>query len=215
MEEGHNLVHLRDVILGDVSRLRFIIRFSNCPRIQNESVADHSYFTALYTYFIGASLVASGHKFDLGRALGKALMHDVDECFSGDFIRMFKHSSPELKDHIDKACVKFMVNFVHKVSTSEKLRLRILGDWLDSKDRDEGAVVAFADYLSVLSYIHQEIDLGNERMKRQIPELRKFHSSFEAQERFVFLSDYIAQAGEILDEIEFGVERRNHDTASV
>jgi len=200
VEREHHLINLRDIVLGNTSRLRFVVRFSNCPRIHNESVADHTFFVATYAYFIGLALVANGGKLDLGRMLGKALLHDVDECFSGDFIRMFKHSTPEVKKAIDDACRSFMTRYCSDATESDKLRLWIFGSWFDSKSDVEGAVVAFADYLSVLSYIHQEIDLGNKRMEIQLPELRKFHAVFLTPE-FMFIREYVEQAGAILDEM--------------
>ena len=202
MEREHHLVNLRDIVLGNAARLRFIVRFSNCPRIHNETVSDHSFFVAFYAYFMGLALVANGEKLDMGRMLGKALLHDIDEVFSGDFIRMFKHSDPELKDRIEKACMSHMTKFCSDATDSDKLRLWIYGSWFDSKTDKEGAVVAFADYLSVISYIHQEIDLGNKRMERQLPELRKFHDGFVRKDEFDFLQLYISQAGTILEEME-------------
>lgn len=207
MEQEHHIVNLRDVILGHPSRLRFITRFSNCPRIHDESVADHSFYTALYVYFIGTALIANKVKLDLGRALSKALVHDIDECFSGDFIRMFKHSDPALKTEIDKACMKFMVKMCSDISESDKISLRLFGDWHESKMDIEGKLVSFADYLSVLSYIHQEIDLGNHRMERQVPELIKFHATFETDE-YLFLDPYVLESAKILDEIESIIQRR-------
>lgn len=207
MEQEHHLVNLRDVILGHPSRLRFITRFSNCPRIHDESVADHSFYTALYVYFIGTALVANKVPLRMDRALAKALVHDIDECFSGDFIRMFKHSNPVLKDEIDKACRGFMTRMCSDISDSDKVSLRVFGDWHESKMDLEGKLVSFADYLSVLSYIHQEIDLGNHRMERQVPELIKFHATFEADE-YSFLGHYVTESAKILGEIEGVIERR-------
>ncbi len=200
MEREYNL-DLRKVVLGDTSRLRFIIRFSNCPRIHDESVSDHSFFVAIYSYFLGTALLADGAKLDLGKLLGKALLHDVDECFSGDFIRMFKHSSPELKEQIDKACMNMMAGYCSDVSSSTKVRLWTFGNWHESKIDLEGYIVSFADYLSVVSYVHQEIDLGNNRMRRQLPELWKFHSTFETEEKYLFLRPYVEQAKSILEEL--------------
>lgn len=189
---------LSEALVGDLARLRFIIRFSNCPRIHNESVGEHSFYTALYSYMIGTGLKFCGWEIDMGRLLGKALMHDVDECFSGDFIRMFKHSSPALKSEIDKASSVFTQKLAKNLSSSKLLSDTFFNDWKKAKEEDEGRVVAFADYLSVLSYVMQEIELGNVRMRRQIVELKRFHNSFRKPE-FDFIKHYIFQAGRILD----------------
>jgi 5'-deoxynucleotidase YfbR-like HD superfamily hydrolase len=190
-------VNLSKVVIGDLARLRFVIRFSNCPRIHNESVGEHSFYTALYAYFISVSLRVQGFEVYVGQVLAKALMHDVDECISGDFIRMFKHSTPELKQAIDQASAKFTKGVLKDVAKTSLLADVYFADWEKAKLGNEGRIVAFADYLSVLSYIAQEIELGNVRMRRQIPELKKFHSSFCTPE-FKFLEEYVNQAEEIL-----------------
>jgi len=190
-------VDLSRVVLGDLSRLRFVIRFSNCPRIHNESVGEHSFYTALYSYFIAVGLRVQGHEIYIGQVLAKALMHDVDECLSGDFIRMFKHSNPELKQAIDQASAKFTKGMTRDISNSSTLADVYFADWEKAKLGREGKIVAFADYLSVLSYVAQEIELGNVRMRRQIPELKRFHSSFRSPD-FKFLEEYVDQAEEVL-----------------
>ncbi len=196
-------INLVNAILENPSRLRHIVRFSNCPRIHDESVAEHSFYTAFYVYLIGHALVMEGEELDLGAALGKAIMHDMDECYSGDFIRMFKHSDPMLKQQIDLACSKFMMRLSDEISDSPVTAGVIYDDWSSAKKGAEGKIVSFADFLSVLSYIAQELELGNVRMRRQLPELRKFHSVFKTVE-YALVADYVEQAEQILDLLEKG-----------
>jgi 5'-deoxynucleotidase YfbR-like HD superfamily hydrolase len=150
---------------------------------------------------------------DLGKVLSKALVHDMDECFSGDMIRMFKYSDPILKMEVNKACETFMSMLSSDIAESY-VRDSIYADWFESKNEREGSIVAFADYLSVLSYIHQEIDLGNHRMERQVPELKKFHGYFR-EEKFEFLKEYIDTAGEILNEIDECIKERKNGSRKV
>lgn len=215
MEGSNNIIDLRKIVLGNPSRLRFIIRFSNCPRIHDESVSDHSFYVALYTYYIAMDLYWKGYKsLDVGIALGKALVHDMDECFSGDFIRMFKHSNPELKKEVDEACKRFMLKFSSEITPDIFLQGQFYDYWNQSKKDVEGMIVAFADYLSVLSYIHQEIDLGNHRMERQVPELISFYKSFK-DEKFKILNEYIETAGEILEEIQSSIKERKNVSGKI
>lgn len=194
-------INLKEALTGWVTRLRFITRFSNCPRIHDESVAEHSYYTAFFALLILHQLEARGMRVDRGSTLAKALMHDVDECFSGDFIRMFKHSNPELKKEIDLACERFARVLVESLSYEEGVRADLFRFWSESKQEIEGKVVSFADFLSVVSYIAQEIESGNARMKEQVPELRKFFQAFLSLE-YNFLGDLISQADMMIQKME-------------
>jgi 5'-deoxynucleotidase YfbR-like HD superfamily hydrolase len=187
MEEANNLIDhptipdeasnldLPQILLGRITRLRYIKRYSICPRVHEESVAEHSYYTAFIALVVGMDLQTRGHSIQLGKLLARALMQDVDEAYSGDFIRMFKHSSPGLKTAIDAAALQFMRGF----ATEAGLGSMYLGFWTEAKDATlEGAIVSFADFASVVSYIAQELRSGNVVMREQLDELNKFCESF-------------------------------------
>lgn len=202
-------INLREVILGRPTRLRYVVRFSICPRTHDESVAEHSFYTAFialmlarglhYEYDSGQGL---GRPLDLGLILSRALMHDMDESYSGDFIRMFKHSSPELKNAIDSACESFMTKLACELTHDEGPD--ILQMWSEAKEDDfEGAIVSLADFLSVVSYVVQEIQSGNHNMYEHLEDLKRFYETFHSK-RYAFLEEYIKECGEIL----FGLEVR-------
>src|SRR3990167_6610552 len=151
---------LKELLLGSSSRLKNIIRFSNSHRIQDESVAEHSFGTALYCLVIGNELKLAGLELDVNLAVQRALVHDIEESHSGDFIRTFKHSDPELSKAIDRAAEKFAKSLFDEMSPKGSKNLLAL--WKNAKDRTlEGMLVEFADFLSVLSYVIRESQMGN------------------------------------------------------
>ena len=195
--EAKKSFDLKAAVLGRITRLRYVVRFSICPRTHDESVAEHSFFTAYIGTMIAWDLHESGVAVNPGIVAMRALMHDIDEAHSGDFIRMFKHSSPSLKLAIDNASAEFMKQCAKETGSMAEYRL-----WEEAKDlTTEGLVVSFADFLSVVSYVVQEINAGNHSMFEHLDELKKFFSSFQA-EKYTVLGKYLAPCQEILDTVE-------------
>lgn len=199
--DERNSLNLRELLLGRPTRLRYVIRFSICPRVHDESVAEHSYYTSLIAMLIAGDLRRSGIEVNLGEVAIKSLLHDMDETYSGDMIRMFKHSSPEIKDAMDKAANICMEKF-SKELMGEGGHLATI--WREAKsDNIEGAIVSLSDFLSVLSYVVQEIQSGNHIMYEHLEDLKKFYETFHAK-KYQGLKEYIDQAGRII----FGIEAR-------
>lgn len=200
-------INLLEAMTGWTTRLRFIARFSNCPRMHDESVAEHTFYTAFFTMMICLSLKRRGVEVKMDDALAKALMHDVDECFSGDFIRSFKHSDPILKNEIDKACTTFTSQLTNELAIDPIIQMELFAYWSGSKKAIEGQVVAFADFLSVVSYIAQEVESGNSRMLEQVEELRHFFTSFLTLE-YGFLKEYMDDVEIVISRLEGQREER-------
>ena len=79
-----------------------VIRFSAKRRLKDETVAEHSFHVALY-YMILADLEEKfGNKVDKEKLLKAALLHDLEECMTGDIIFHFKHSNEKLAKEIKK-----------------------------------------------------------------------------------------------------------------
>lgn len=193
-------MNMRQILTGEPIRLRYIKRFSICPRVHEESVAEHSYYVAFIAMMIATDLKKAGHKIDLGLLLSRALIHDLDEVFSGDFIRMFKHDNRAVKDAIDKTSHTMMLKFTAEYPAG----ITLMRYWKDAKDSTvEGCILAFADFLSVVSYIWQEIHAGNVVMYSHLPELFKFSDMFNAPE-FSYLQSYHKQVVQLLKEIKHG-----------
>ena len=185
---GMCMVRIKEMLDGDLARIRNVIRFSNSTRIKDESVAEHSYFTAYYAMVLAMALIVEeGVPVDMGTLLTSAILHDVDEAKSGDFVRHFKYMDTDIKRHIEDASDRIMRNAFDPIFVKERMVLRE-GEpshslhylWKNAKDPDtiEGDIVAFADFLSVLSYVMNELDCGNKKLLRQLDDMYEYAHSF-------------------------------------
>ena len=198
---GQSDLNIFEMVTGPFQTLRCIKRFSNCHRINDESVAEHSYQVAVYTLLMCMDLQERGYTVQLSRAVSQALVHDLEESESGDIIRTFKHFSPELVEGIDKTSAKFIKEIVRQVFPIDPVWLFNL--WANAKRKDlEGSIIELADYLSALGYIHSEVMMGNTAIARCnrenfIDGFKRF--SEDDTQRFILLDPYIKGAGKILD----------------
>ena len=192
-------IYWREVLLGMVSRLRFVYRFSTCRTSRRESIAEHSYYTALYVMFICDWL---GDPQLMAEALPKALMHDMEEARTGDIPRPFKYLSRELKENLDAAGL-IAYNEVMGGVTHDKDYLKIITyRWLESKTGMSGRVVAFADYMSCLSHVAQELEAHNFAMLEHTKGIKEYGETFLAdQYEFIhpLVREVLALAEEVLD----------------
>lgn len=207
MEREHYLgVNLHQLLLGNPMRLRFVERFSTFPHIFRETVAEHSFYTALYTMVMGEAVNTQPHqRIDVGLAVMKALVHDMEEGRSGDFPRPFKYSSNHLRLALNSASLQAMKQVVEKIYDNDIDRDLLCNLWQDSKDGSkEGRLVQFADFLSVLGYMWFEVKSGNSVFRsEQIEPLPEYFAIFKEQE-FKFLEGWVAKCGKIVKEVLHG-----------
>lgn len=202
---------VRELLLGEPNRLRHVVRFGNCHKVHRESVAEHSYYTALYAMFVGEWLNARPHvskRVDMSKLLRSALLHDVEEARSGDFPRPFKYSSTAIRDALNEAsgvafgqCVSSLVKGdPHAVQDLREL-------WTESKDRTiEGRILAFADYLSVVGYLWLEVAGSNITMRQHVKDMEEYAAEFE-HESYEPLRPLIEDAAKLVKEFLSGTER--------
>ena len=203
MESGSHL--MEQLLLGPVSRLKNIVRFSNSHKHQTESVAEHSYSTALYALVLGEELRRGGLEIDVELAVKRALLHDVEESHSGDFIRTFKHSDPALVAAIEKASRNFAEKIFRGLSPKGWLPLFQL--WENAKDKSlEGQLVEFADFLSVVSYILREGRMGNRALVREHAESLGDYANRFNHGRYDFLRPQVKVAQRMLFDAILGKE---------
>jgi len=181
--------------------VRYVERWSSFHVMHKESVAEHSFFTAFYCLILGRWLQMEGHTINLGLLLGRAIMHDVDEAFSGDFIRSFKHSSPDLAAMLHEAAKAFHMQLCKRLTKHENLRFSLHDYWVFAKHVDlEGRILAFADFLSVLSYALMERRVGNTLMNQQETDLLGYGELFLTNE-YEFLDPYPREAYLLMKEV--------------
>lgn len=165
---------------GDVRRLTSVWRYSSIPISVSENVADHSYYVALYAGMIHHALYPDDHEL-LGPILLHALLHDLPECLTGDVVRVFKYTTDQLKQEIDKA----EHILVDKLSSNIKEMIKLSLSWvIDNKRFHEAmtkqryveTIVKAADFLSLFQFMRREAMRGNSEI---IPFFNRFLTDLE------------------------------------
>lgn len=134
-----------------VHPLSVLTRYNTRMRIKNESVATHSFFTALFVMKLHAD-----YNFDLARALQMALIHDLGEIYTSDIPHDIKNSLPALKAQLAVA--------EHTAWKKYFPEHYALFKEVDDQRTIEGYIVMTADVISVLQYVNAEEQLGNGTM---------------------------------------------------
>ena len=71
-----------------------IQRYSQLHLLKSESVMEHTGFVCLFTYTLCEeinSVSSPNDKLDVGMALQKAIVHDIDEVITGDIPVSYTH----------------------------------------------------------------------------------------------------------------------------
>jgi len=157
-----------DEFLKKERRLDTIVRFGTHIRLKDESIAEHSFHTALYAMILADLEKQFGNKVNQEKLLKTALIHDMEECLTGDIIFGFKHTHPKLAKQIKKMGSKFLEELMDDLP--EKLSKEYVELWKNSKDMKtlEGKIIEGADKLEGLVYSLNELSLGNKAFKSPI-----------------------------------------------
>jgi putative hydrolase of HD superfamily len=157
-----------DKFLSYERKLDTVIRFSAQTRIKDESVAEHSFHTAFYAMILADMEEQFGGKIDKQKVLKTALIHDLEECLTGDIIYTFKHTHKSLTKEIRKMSLKFLEELLSDLP--EKLSKEYIELWKNQKDEKtkEGKIIEAADKLEGLIYSLSEVSLGNKSFKAVI-----------------------------------------------
>lgn len=196
-------LNLRYLLTDGPARLADVIRFSTCHKVHHESVAEHSYFTALYAMFVCDWIAINQttlRYIDRGQVLSNALVHDVEESITGDINRLFKHSLPEIKEAIDTGGEYAVQTIMGHLSKNEPLKEKYRMSWRIAKnDTYSGKIVQFCDYLSVLGYMIRELTNSNVTMRQHWTTMHDYAAIFEEAE-FDFIRPLVEDAKELLHE---------------
>jgi 5'-deoxynucleotidase YfbR-like HD superfamily hydrolase len=88
-----------------------VIRFSANKKIKDQSVSEHSFHTAIYSLILADfEEKFFGNKVDKEKVLKTALLHDMEECLTGDIIHPFKYIDKNLKAKIDRMGQKYLID---------------------------------------------------------------------------------------------------------
>lgn len=157
---------------GSVRRGSSVWRYSSIPVSQYENIIEHTGYVAIFGAMIGRKLGVSNDV--LGAVAMKALVHDLDECVTGDVVRTFKYSSPEFKTAVDEASKKM-------AATALDLEVRdllVVTEKMGKATRKAQLVkdiVKAADFMSLYQYVRREAARHNFEMipyyKRMVQDL--------------------------------------------
>ena len=147
--------------MNDLYRLKFIIRYSNIPRIRDESVAEHSFFVAA----ICIKMLEAYPDADVAKVLMMANIHDWAEADIDDIAHDVKRDYPAVKRALKSAESKIMRKYSQDVREA-------YAEYEECKTL-EAKIVKSADIQQCIQYLTTEIGLGNEFMKPLLEESYK------------------------------------------
>jgi 5'-deoxynucleotidase YfbR-like HD superfamily hydrolase len=141
--------------------LAHVMRFNVTPQHFPESVVEHSYYTAYFVSIL-CNVLEKSEQIDTKKALEMALVHDMEEMFSGDIVTPFKHYSKE----VEEAIAKVNKETIPKVfeGLPQDLAGHYISLWTEEGKGEsvEAQVVKVADKLSLIAKCAEEIRVGNE-----------------------------------------------------
>lgn len=148
--------------------LKNMKRYNNTMTIKDESVAEHSFFVALFTLFISIERGESNDQ--LLKNLIIALCHDLPEIEISDIPHNIKVKNPELNKLVENEEVewydKYMPTEIKKIVEN---------------DFKMGNDVLLADVLSVVQYCNNEIALGNNNFKEILDDANQRVNNLEKE----------------------------------
>lgn len=194
-------VDIRSLLVGKTSHLRFVKRFSAFPIIRSENVAEHSFYVVFISMVLADALqLNDARKLTVMR---KATLHDIEECVSGDFVRPFKYSSPQLRDALEVAGEEAAKQCFNSFLTSEGASSSgYTSEWVNSKDSSvSGQIVKLADFLAVVSYMWYERQSGNRLMAEHGQSLLAYYDLIRDSRDAYLYDDVLSTAHQLIREV--------------
>jgi len=142
--------------------LAHVVRFNGKPQQFTESVAEHSFYVTYFTNILLYFLKKAKEEVDEAKALKIALVHDMEEAFSGDILTPFKHYNEEITEAIRKVNRDTIPMMFENLP--ENLGLELVELWRQDAEQSskEAQVVKLADKLSLISKCYEEMKVGND-----------------------------------------------------
>lgn len=146
--------------------LAHVIRFNSRPQHFPESVAEHTFYVAYFSALLISFLRKAGDQVDEAKVLKMALVHDMEESFSGDILTPFKHFNDEIVQAIDKVnqqAIKLVFENLPPDLQGEYIAL-----WTENGEHKttEAQIVKIADKISLLAKCREEMRAGNDYFRR-------------------------------------------------
>ena len=137
-----------------VQKLRWIDRCSNISHIKPYSVAQHSFYTALYAMtFSHMENERVGYQaYNISEIIQRSIIHDLEESITGDILYSLWNRNPKFKEKLDsirEECVE--EELFDELPNDTKKLYKIL--WRTSKDKTLEEIIVL--------YAMSELALGN------------------------------------------------------
>lgn len=211
------MINITKLVAGDLVRMSSIERYSTHPHTHRESVAEHSFYVAFFSKIIGEDLLHHGIAVDMKELLSRAVLHDLDESFSGDVVRPFKYSSDKLREELEIASEKCFKNYIESIIGDKPVQALFYKQWKNAKDKHgiEGYIIAFADLLSVFSYSIREIRFGNEYGYNVLNDVSKYLVNLvnempdEFRHNFITYMKFLSKFSEAIDGPTIKIDMKN------
>jgi putative hydrolase of HD superfamily len=137
-------------------KLKNLIRFNMSFKHKAETVAEHSYYVALFTKMICEELFMDSY--ETLRCINYALLHDMPETELSDIPHPVKANNPTIDETVNKMEIEFMKkHFPRDADMFENITFAKEG----KKERLHWLVVRMADIVSVLQFADLEVQMGN------------------------------------------------------
>src|SRR3990167_7702461 len=115
-------------------------------RNEADSVAAHSWTTAMLTYMLGTEMIKNGQKVDLNKAIKMALFHDMAETIVGDVGTFVKGMAKGAFAPIEEEGLKWLVNELPQ----KKEIIELVEEYMQRKTL-EARICKVADNLDALA----------------------------------------------------------------
>lgn len=145
--------------------LAHIVRFSAKPQHFQESVAEHSFYVAYIARMLCDLLKDKNITIDAEKTISMALLHDMEEMYSGDILSPFKHHSDKVRDAIREVNRELIQTAFEDLPESLARHYVALWNEENMQESIEARVVKIADRLSLIAKCLEEIRAGNEFFK--------------------------------------------------
>ncbi len=145
--------------------LAHVVRFNSRPQHFQESVAEHSFYTAYIASILCDLLEQERIKIDREKVLMMALVHDSEEMFSGDILSPFKHHSPQVKNAIKTVNQELIKEVFEDLPKNIQEKYVTLWNEESRQESIEAQVVKVSDRISLIGKCAEEITAGNDFFK--------------------------------------------------
>jgi len=142
--------------------LAYVPRWGILRNIRNQSVAEHSYYVALYAEQLAELIMWDGNHVDVVRY---ALVHDIDETITGDIPGPVKRAAFDKEKTWNKI----------RGAMAQRFGLRTVRQF-HTVNAEVKAIVSVADSIDEIAYLMEETILGNKWVKVVLEEaIRRFN----------------------------------------